>query len=88
MSAAAELPAAADGNTRAAAGTTPDPALFSVVKGNPAEEELAALAAVVLSLAAEEEGAPAPASSRHWVRRRQLRLAPVPGPGAWRRGLY
>ncbi|MCE3292293.1 MAG: hypothetical protein K0Q84_1230, partial [Arthrobacter sp.] len=24
-------------------------------------------------------------SVRHWVRRQQLRLAPTPGPGAWKR---
>ena len=59
--------------------------LFSVVKGQPNDEELAALAAVVLSLGGET---PAPAkttSVRHWVRRQQLRLAPTPGPGAWKR---
>ncbi|WP_246839740.1 acyl-CoA carboxylase subunit epsilon [Pseudarthrobacter sp. NIBRBAC000502771] len=59
--------------------------LFSVVKGKPSDEELAALAAVVLSLGGET---PAPAkttSVRHWVRRQQLRLAPAPGPGAWKR---
>ena len=70
---------------------TPDAAeaaaapLFSVVKGQPSDEELAALAAVVLSLGGET---PAPAkttSVRHWVRRQQLRLAPTPGPGAWKR---
>ena len=59
--------------------------LLSVVKGQPTAEELAALTAVVLSLGG---GEPAPAgkpSVRHWVRRQQLRLAPTPGPGAWRR---
>lgn len=59
--------------------------LLSVVKGQPSAEELAALTAVVLSLSGE---GPAPArtsSVRHWVRRQQLRLAPTPGPGAWRR---
>lgn len=59
--------------------------LLSVVKGQPSAEELAALTAVVLSLGG---GEPAPASTpnvRHWVRRQQLRLAPTPGPGAWKR---
>lgn len=59
--------------------------LLSVVKGQPSAEELAALTAVVLSLGGAE---PAPASTpnvRHWVRRQQLRLAPTPGPGAWKR---
>ncbi|MFF1253036.1 acyl-CoA carboxylase subunit epsilon [Pseudarthrobacter sp. NPDC058329] len=69
------------------AGEAPLPAapLLSVVKGQPTAEELAALTAVVLSLGGEE---PAPAgkpSVRHWVRRQQLRLAPTPGPGAWKR---
>lgn len=74
-------------NTAAAAGSSETPAesLLSVVKGQPSAEELAALTAVVLSL-----GTPAPAktetpSMRHWVRREQLRLAPTPGPGAWKR---
>jgi hypothetical protein len=67
---------------------TPEPAqepVLSVVKGKPSAEELAALTAVVLSLGGAE---PAPASTpnvRHWVRRQQLRLAPTPGPGAWKR---
>ncbi|MEO8284361.1 MAG: acyl-CoA carboxylase subunit epsilon [Pseudarthrobacter sp.] len=59
--------------------------LFSVVKGEPSAEELAALTAVVLSLGgtdAPEAGKP---TLRHWVRRQQLRLAPTPGPGAWKR---
>lgn len=59
--------------------------LFSVVRGNPNDEEIAALAAVVMSL-----GSPAPAPEpkrrmRSWIRRRQLRLQPAPGPGSWRR---
>ncbi|MHC6591116.1 acyl-CoA carboxylase subunit epsilon [Arthrobacter sp. C152] len=64
---------------------TPAAPLLSVVKGQPNAEELAALTAVVLSLGGEP---PAPArttSVRHWVRRQQLRLAPTPGPGAWKR---
>ncbi|MFF2345364.1 acyl-CoA carboxylase subunit epsilon [Pseudarthrobacter sp. NPDC058119] len=60
--------------------------LLSVVKGQPNAEELAALTAVVLSLGAGENPVPATAPSvRHWVRRHQLRLAPTPGPGAWKR---
>jgi len=71
-------------------GPTHDPVeaaapLLSVVKGHPNAEELAALTAVVLSLGTEGS-APAKAPSvRHWVRRQQLRLAPTPGPGAWKR---
>ena len=58
--------------------------LLSVVKGQPNAEELAALTAVVLSLGAAPEQETRP-SVRHWVRRQQLRLAPTPGPGAWKR---
>ncbi|BCW82088.1 hypothetical protein NicSoilC5_41070 [Arthrobacter sp. NicSoilC5] len=59
--------------------------LLSVVKGQPNAEELAALAAVVLSLSGESPAPARTASVRHWVRRQQLRLAPTPGPGAWKR---
>lgn len=59
--------------------------LLSVVKGQPTAEELAALTAVVLSLGAPEAAGAACPSVRHWVRRQQLRLAPTPGPGAWKR---
>jgi hypothetical protein len=86
------MPAVEPGNSAAAGSETPagseaeaaEP-LFSVVKGEPTDEELAALAAVVLSLgstAAQDEAKP---SIRQWVRRQQLRLAPMPGPGAWKR---
>ncbi|XAS67904.1 acyl-CoA carboxylase subunit epsilon [Micrococcaceae bacterium Sec5.7] len=60
-------------------------AFLSVVKGNPTPEELAALTAVVLSLGTAETANQTKPSVRHWVRRQQLRLAPTPGPGAWRR---
>ena len=66
---------------------TPAPGapLLSVVKGQPTAEELAALAAVVLSLGGGEPEPENKPSVRHWVRRQQLRLAPTPGPGAWKR---
>ncbi|WP_308113769.1 acyl-CoA carboxylase epsilon subunit [Arthrobacter sp. ISL-30] len=63
----------------------PEPVLFTVAKGDPTPEELAALAAVVASLEAPEPAASTKPSVRHWVRRQQLRLEPTPGPGAWRR---
>jgi len=63
---------------------TPD-ALISVVKGQPSAEELAALTAVVLSLQTQENTDVRKPTVRHWVRRQQLRLAPTPGPGAWKR---
>lgn len=59
--------------------------LFSVVKGEPTPEELAALTAVVLSLESAEAADLGKPSVRHWVRRQQLRLGPTPGPGAWKR---
>jgi hypothetical protein len=59
--------------------------LFSVVKGEPTPEELAALTAVVLSLGSAEAANLEKPSVRHWVRRQQLRLGPTPGPGAWKR---
>ncbi len=71
---------------------TPSPAeepalpMFSVVKGDPTPEELAALAAAVASVGVPQTTeAEAKPSVRHWVRRQQLRLDPTPGPGAWRR---
>jgi hypothetical protein len=59
--------------------------LFSVVKGQPSAEELAALTAVVLSLRGAETADVRKPTVRDWVRRQQLRLAPTPGPGAWKR---
>ena len=59
--------------------------LFSVAKGDPTAEELAALTAVVLSLGGTEQAERAKPTVRGWVRRQQLRLAPTPGPGAWKR---
>ncbi|MDQ0077195.1 acyl-CoA carboxylase subunit epsilon [Arthrobacter oryzae] len=59
--------------------------LFSVVKGEPTDVELAALAAVVLSLGTSAAEGKSKPSVRQWVRRQQLRLAPTPGPGAWKR---
>lgn len=59
--------------------------LFSVVKGEPTPEELAALTAVVLSIGSTEAAESRKPSVRHWVRRQQLRLGPTPGPGAWKR---
>jgi Acyl-CoA carboxylase epsilon subunit len=63
----------------------PTQPLFSVVKGEPSDEELAALTAVVLSLGVTDAPDAGKPTLRHWVRRQQLRLAPTPGPGAWRR---
>jgi hypothetical protein len=65
--------------------TPPAAPLISVVKGQPTAEELAALTAVVLSLGGAEAADSRKPTVRHWVRRQQLRLAPTPGPGAWKR---
>ncbi|MCY0905662.1 acyl-CoA carboxylase epsilon subunit [Arthrobacter sp. H14-L1] len=59
---------------------------LQIVKGSPTAEELAALAAVVLCLQPASDGIPARPSQRPWARRAALKLAPKPGPGAWRRG--
>ena len=59
-----------------------------VVRGNPTDEEVAALVAVVASLnAATEEPEPAPRSA--WSDRRNLVRQPLPhGPGAWRTSAF
>jgi hypothetical protein len=59
-----------------------------VVRGNPSDEEVAALVAVVASLgAAPEESAPEPRSA--WSSRRSLVREPLAhGPGAWRASGY
>lgn len=67
------------------AGESAQEPLLSVVKGQPSDEELAALSAVVLSLGGPEPAKAAALPVRHWVRRQRLGLAPVPGPGAWKR---
>ncbi|RNL57657.1 acyl-CoA carboxylase subunit epsilon [Arthrobacter oryzae] len=74
-------------NTTSPADDAPATAVLSVVKGEPTPEELAALTAVVLSLGHGGSGTPEKRGVRHWIRRQQLRLAPRPGPDAWRRSL-
>ena len=65
--------------------------LFQVMAGNPTDEELAVLAAVVVGLsAASADAGDHPSKDqarvhRAWTRRRQLSLRPAPGPGSWRR---
>jgi hypothetical protein len=54
-----------------------------IVKGNPSDEEIAALVAVVSSLGAAE--APSQPKQSVWSDRRALVREPMPhGPGAWR----
>lgn len=59
--------------------------LFTVAKGNPSAEELAALTAVVLALQSSSTEDETGKSRRRGSRRREL-LRPVVqhGPGAWR----
>ena len=69
-------------------GTTPlnsdDQPLFSIVKGSPTEEELAALVIVLAAAAAGAAPAPdRPGSgwSAYW---RSIRAPVLPGPESWR----
>ncbi|KTR40091.1 MULTISPECIES: acyl-CoA carboxylase subunit epsilon [Rothia] len=61
--------------------------LFSVVRGNPTEEELAALTVVLL----QRRSAPKPAANplaevgRLLARRQRLGAGLRPGPGSWKR---
>lgn len=58
-----------------------------VVRGNPSDEELAALIAVVSTLARAEDEKPAPRSA--WSNRRPLLRDPLPhGPNAWRTSAF
>ena len=63
-----------------------DRPLLRVVRGEPSDEELAALTAVVLAVAAaRSEAEPSQASRSAWTDRSALvRRTPHPGPGAWR----
>jgi len=58
--------------------------LLRVVRGEPSDEELAAVTAVLLAAAARAEEPP-PARRSAWADRSALmRRTPYPGPGAWR----
>jgi hypothetical protein len=64
--------------------TTDDsPPLFSVIKGDPTEEELAALVAV-LALRSRGDREPPPAQSGWSAYWRSVRAPVQPGPEAWR----
>ena len=83
----ANAPAAANTDDGADA-TNNDAAAEStlrVIRGTPTAEELAALTAVVVALSENSVEPDAVAPHRTWARRDQLRLAPRPGPGSWRR---
>jgi acyl-CoA carboxylase epsilon subunit len=66
--------------------TEPQP-LLRVVRGEPAAEEIAALAVVLAAkLAARPAPDPERGAARGWAdRARALHVPPAPGPGAWRR---
>ena len=70
-------------NTGAAAAAAES--TLRVIRGTPTAEELAALTAVVVALSENSVEPDAVAPHRTWARRDQLRLAPRPGPGSWRR---
>jgi hypothetical protein len=56
-----------------------------VVRGNPTDEELAALVVVLQAVAtAPATGTPAPARRAWGAPRSAVRRPVVPGPGAWR----
>jgi hypothetical protein len=58
-----------------------------IVRGNPTDEEVAALVAVVSTLSAPEEPEPEPRSA--WSSRRDLVRQPLAhGPGAWRASAF
>ena len=59
-----------------------------VVRGNPTDEEVAALLAVVSTLNTQQEPPPEPPKSA-WADRRNLVRHPIPhGPTAWRNSTY
>ena len=58
--------------------------LFSVVKGDPTDEELAALVVVLRMRAGRGPAAPQPQPSGWSAYRRTVRPPVLPGPDAWR----
>ncbi|MFC7861068.1 acyl-CoA carboxylase subunit epsilon [Arthrobacter koreensis] len=84
-----------DSGSDTAGPAVPAEPFLQVICGNPTEEELAALTAVVIGLGAASPEADLssgtlpekdPARTRRaWTRRRALSLQPTPGPGSWRR---
>ena len=60
------------------------PVAFSVVRGNPTEEELAALVTVLILRSRGAASAPEPAASGWSAYWRTVRAPVTPGPNAWR----
>ena len=61
-----------------------DEPMFSVVKGSPTDEELAALVAVLALARGRPESEPAPRPSGWSAYWRSVRAPVTPGPNAWR----
>ena len=60
-------------------------AFLRVVRGNPDDEELAALTAVIAAAASAPAEPAGPRRPSAWAdRSRRLRMPPQPGAGAWR----
>jgi len=59
--------------------------VLRVIRGDATPEEVAALVAVLLSRAADDEAPPVKAPSAWSDKSRLLRRPLHPGPGAWRR---
>ena len=56
-----------------------------IVRGNPDDEEVAALTAVIAALASAPAEPATPRRTSAWAdRARLLRMPPYPGDGAWR----
>ncbi|MDY6051796.1 MAG: acyl-CoA carboxylase subunit epsilon [Rothia sp. (in: high G+C Gram-positive bacteria)] len=84
------VPASAPGDAQgqdAGDEQVPAPA-FSVVRGNPTDEELAALASLIVALQAQADSQQETASEM-WQRRlnntQRLGMRLRPGPGSWKR---
>ncbi|MGH3415189.1 MAG: acyl-CoA carboxylase subunit epsilon [Actinocrinis sp.] len=61
------------------------PPVFSVVRGEPTDEELAALITVIASLRGAEDEEPAPRTTSGWTdRARYVRTPLRPSPNGWR----
>ncbi len=60
-----------------------------IVRGNPTDEEVAALVAVLSTVRAEPPPEPAPVPRSAWSDRRRLVREPLAhGPGAWRASAF
>jgi hypothetical protein len=77
----------AEGSTDTHSGAAADPGrpLLRVVKGDPGDEELAALVAVVAATAAARVASPGPAPRSQWSAPGRGHRPPLaPGRGGWR----